>query len=170
MPLNLLKKYNQLLDIAALNESQKAKSLKGIFDRDITNNTNFAFRTKQINPTPAEGQNAMERLFTHLTTVITDKNTNKREFDMSRSIRLHWIRYHIEERKTENMFVFSVKESSGIRTYIYDIDENYVIVLEPMRDLRKNEYALLTAYYESGKDKERSKIMKKFQRRLPNVL
>jgi len=170
MPLNLLKKYNQLLDISAMNDSQRKRSLKNIFDRDITNNFSFAFRTKQINPTPADGQDSMERLFTHLTTVVTNKSTNKREFDMARSIRLHWIKYHIEERKTNNMYIFSIEEPFGIRTYIYDIDEKYVIVLEPMRDLKKNEYALLTAYYENGKDKERNKIMKKYQRRLPHVL
>jgi len=170
MPLNLLKKYNQLLDISAMNEFQRIKSLKGVFDRDITNNSNFVFRTKQIKPTPANGQDSMERLFTHLTTVITDKSSNKREFDRDRSIRLHWIKYHIEESKIDNMYIFSVKEPSGIRTYIYDMDEKYVIVLEPIRDLKKNEYALLTAYYEEGKDKERSKIMKKYQRKLSDVL
>jgi hypothetical protein len=170
MPLNILKKYNQLLDIAAMNEFQRKKSLQGVFDRDIANNPNFRFQTKVINPTPADGQDSMERLFTHLTTVITDKTTKKREFDMARSVRLHWIKYHIEENKKDNMFVFSVEEPQGIRTYIYDVIEKYVIVLEPMRDLKKNEYALLTAYYENGKDKERSKIMKKYKRKLPTVL
>ena len=170
MPLNLLKKYNDLLDISAMNDFQRKKSLHAIFERDIMLNPNFSFRKKQIKPTPAEGQDAMDRLFTHLTTVITDKNTNKREFDMKRAVRLHWIRFHIEERKTDNMYIFSVEEPYGIRTYIYDTDERYVIVLEPMRDLKKNEYALLTAYYEDGKDKERSKIMKKYKRRLSDVL
>jgi hypothetical protein len=64
----------------------------------------------------------------------------------------------------------SVEEPCGIRTYIYDCNEKYVIVLEPMRDVRKQEYALLTAYHEDGKDKERSKIMKKYKRKLPEVL
>ena len=168
MPLNLLKKYNQLLNISAMNESQRKKSLKGVFDRDITNNHNFAFRTKQINPTPADGQDSMERLFTHLTTVITDKSSNKREFDMARSVRLHWLKYHIEENKKANMFVFSVAEPNGTRTYIYDKDEFYVIILEPMR--KKNEYFLLTAYYLEGKDKARDKMMKKYKRRLPDTL
>jgi hypothetical protein len=45
-----------------------------------------------------------------------------------------------------------------------------VIVLEPMRDLKKNGYALLSAYHEEGKDKERSKILKKYKRRLQDVL
>jgi len=170
MPLNLLKTYNDLLEIASLNEFQRKKSLKGVFDRDITDNPCFSFRTKKINPTPAEGQNSMERLFTHLTTTIVDKSINKREFEMARSVRLHWIRHHIEERKKDKMCIFSVEEPYGIRTYIYDMDENYVIVLEPMRDLMKNEYALLTAYYEEGKDKKRSKIMKKYKRRLSDVL
>jgi len=170
MPLNLLKTYNDLLEIASMNEFQRKKSLKGVFDRDIAGNPSFSFRTKKINPTPAEGQNSMERLFTHLTTAIVDKSTNKREFEMARAARLHWIRHHIEERKKNNMCVFSVNEPYGIRTYIYDTDENYVIVLEPMRDLKKNEYALLTAYYEEGKDKQRGKIMKKYKRRLSDVL
>ena len=50
------------------------------------------------------------------------------------------------------------------------MDEKYVIVLEPMRDISKREYALLTAYHEDGKDSERQKIMKKYRRRLPDVL
>jgi hypothetical protein len=168
MPLNLLIKYNGLLDIATMNEFQRKKSLKGVFNRDITNNSNFSFRTKRINPTPANGQDSMERLFTHLTTVITDKITNRREFDKARSVRLHWIRYHIEENKKDNMFVFSVAEPEGTRTYIYDKDEYYVIVLEPMR--KKEEYYLLTAYRLDGKDKARNKIMKKYEKRLSSVV
>ena len=113
MALNLLKKYSQLLDITAMSEYQRKKSLQGIFDRDITNNPNFKFQTKQINPTPADGQD-------------------------------------------------------GIKTYIYDRDEQYVIVIEPMR--KKNEYYLLTAYYLEGKDKAREKIMKNFKRRLSDVV
>ena len=45
----------------------------------------------------------MERFFRHLTTVITDKATRQREYDPSRSVRLHWVRYHLEERKNDNM-------------------------------------------------------------------
>jgi len=168
MPLNLLKTYPRLLDIAAMNDCQRKKSLKGVFDRDISNNSHFAFRTKQINPTPANGQNSMERLFTHLTTVITNKHTGKREFDITRSVRLHWLKYHIDENKKQNLFVFSVAEPNGNRTYIYDKDEFYVIVLEPMR--KKNEYYLLTAYYLDGKDKMRNKMFKKYKRRLHDVL
>lgn len=168
MPLNLLKKYNQLLGLAAMNEYQRESSLKSIFDRDITNNPNFLFRGKQLNPTPADGQNSIDGLFMHLTTVITDKHTKRRDSDMARSVRLHWIRHHIEENKKDNIFVFSVAEPDGTRTYIYDKDEHYVIVLEPMR--KKDEYYLLTAYYLEGKDKAREKMMKKYKRRLSKVV
>ena len=157
MPYNLLKIYNQLLELSAYTPSQRTISLKRIFDRDISNNTGFSFRNKKINPTPAEGEDTMERLFRHLTTMITDKATNKREFDMSRSVRLHWIKYHIEEKKKD-----------GVRTYIYDQDELYVIVLEPMR--KKDEYFLLTAYHLEGKDKARDKMKRKYERRLKNTL
>lgn len=149
-----------------MNEYQRKKSLRGVFDRDITSNPNFKFQTKQINPTPADGQDSMERLFRHLTTVIIDKTTNRREFDMARSVRLHWIKYHLDENKTDNRLVFSIAEPDGTRTYIYDRDEQYVIVLEPMRN--KNEYYLLTAYYLEGKDKARNKMMKKYRRKLSN--
>jgi hypothetical protein len=168
MPLNLLKKYPDLLDITAMENVQRKKSLRNVFDRDITQNLNFMFRAKQINPTPVDGQDSMERLFMHLTTVITDKSTNKRAFDMARSMRLHWLKYHIDGNKKQNMLIFSVVEPNGKRTYIYDRDEFYVIVLEPLR--KKNEYYLLTAYYLNGKDKARDKILKKYKRKLSIVL
>ena len=168
MPFNLLKKYNDLLDIAAMDENRCKISLRGVFDRDIVQNSDFSFRTKQINPTPADGQDSMERLFTHLTTVVVEKSTNKRKFDKTRSLRIHWIKYHIRENKKDNMLVFSVAEPNGTRTYIYDKDEYYVIVLEPMR--KNNEYYLLTAYYLEGKDKARDKIMKKYKRKLSHIV
>lgn len=168
MPHNLLKVYNQLLDVMAYSPAQRLQSLRNIFNRDIENNSDFSFRKKKLNPTPADGEDMMDRLFRHLTTVITDKATRKREFDLSRSIRLHWIKYHIEEKKKENMFVFSVQEREGVRTYIYDKDEQYVIVLEPMR--KKDEYYLLTAYYLTGKDKARDKMEKKYERRIESIL
>jgi hypothetical protein len=167
MPLNLLKKYNTLLDILGMDERQRTISLCGVFDRDITKNPNFKFQKKQINPTPADGVDNMDRLFIHLTTKIIG-NERKREYDYARSVRLHWIRFHIEERKSDNILVFSVNEPDGIRTYIYDKDEEYVIVLEPLR--KKNEYYLLTAYYVEGKDKARNKMKKKYGRKLSNVL
>ena len=167
MPLNLLKKYNQLLDIQGMGEYQRTISLRGIFNRDITNNPNFKFQAKQISPTPADGVDKMERLFTHLTTKIVG-NERKREYDYPRSVRLHWLRFHIEEQKADNMLVFSVDEPDGIRTYIYDNAEEYVIVLEPLR--KKNEYYLLTAYYIEGKDKAREKMKKKYRRKLNEVV
>ncbi len=168
MPLNLLKVYNSLLELAALSEVQRTNSLKGVFRRDIEVNNNFKFRTKQIKPTTADGEYSMERLFRHLTTCITDKATKHREFEMARSMRLHWIRHHIEGRKQDNLYVFSVDEPRcGIRTYIYDRDENYVIVLEPLRN--GTEYYLITAYYLEGKDTARDKMMRKYKRRLSRI-
>lgn len=165
MPLNLLKIYNQLLEIADMDATKRKQSLMGVFNRDITNNDNFKFRTKQINPTPTDGVIRMETLFTHLTTVIVDKVTRKREFDIQRSCRLHWIRFHIEN---DNILVFSVEEQDSIRTYLYDTTEKYVIILEPLR--KKNEYYLITAYHLEGKDSKRDKIMKKYKRRLEETL
>ena len=168
MPLNLLKRYNQLLELGAFNDHQRKQSLLGIFNRDFTNNPNLRFLQKQVTPTPADGEIKMDTLFTHLTTVIVDQATRKREFELQRSLRLHWVRFHIDGKKPDNMMIFSVKEPEGFRTYIYDKDEKYVVVLEPLRD--RTSYYLLTAYYVTGKDAKRNKFEKKYKRKLNEVL
>lgn len=169
MPLNLLKQYNTHLELGSMNAIQRDNSLKGVFNRDIVNNRSFVFRTKQIHPTPNnDGSVAMDTLFNHLTRKVVDEKTKAREFDNHRSIRLHWIKHHVDERKSNNMLVFSVKEPKGNRTYIYDKDEKYVIVLEPLRV--NDEYYLLTAFPVMGKDAARKKYEKKYKRRLPDIL
>jgi len=167
MPFNLLKKYNQLLELESFTEIEREKSLMGIFNRDIAANKHFVFKSKPIKPTPLDGEIKMSTLFTHLTCEILDKKERKRVFDMHRSKRLHWVRYHIDENKKDDMLIFSVNEPDGIRTYIYDKDENYVIVLEPLRKI--NEYYLLSAYYVRGKDAARKKFEKKYKRRLQEL-
>lgn len=168
MPLNTLKIYNDHLDLASLNEQKRLASLKGVFDKDFTNKQPVYFNQKQLIPCPNDGKIEMDTLFRHLTTVITDRATNKREFEMSRSKRLHWVRYHIDGKKKNNMLLFTVKEPEGHRTYLYDDDEKYVIVLEPK--IKQNVYFLLTAYYLEGKDAQRDKIKKKYKRRIADVL
>jgi len=168
MPLNLVKTYNALLDFGGMNSYQRKNSLLLVFNRDFKDNTPIVYNSKEIFPTPKDGEDSMDRLFKHLTTTIVDKQTRKREYDNDRSARLHWIRFHIDLKKIENVLAFSVKEPSGIRTYIYDIDESYVIILEPLRKVKG--YYLLTAYYLKGKDKKRNKILKKYKRRLKEMV
>lgn len=167
MPLNLLKKYNTLLELGAYNEFQRKQSLQAIFDRDFTNNPNLCFRQKPIQPTTKNGEIPMATLFTHLTTVITDKATRKRTFETDRSMRLHWVRFHIDENKIEDVLHFSVLEPEGIRTYIYDKAEKYVVVLEPLKKV--DAYYLLTAYHLTGKDAKRNKILQKYKRRMNEI-
>jgi len=168
MPLNLIKTYNALLDFGGVNSYQRKNSLQLIFNRDFIDNTPIVYNGKEIFPTPKDGEDSMDRLFIHLTTTITDLKTRKREYDNDRSQRLHWLRFHIDLQKTEKVLAFSVKEPSGIRTYIYDIEELYVIILEPLRKVQA--YYLLTAYYLKGKDRKRNKILKKYKRRLSEMI
>lgn len=165
MPTNLIKKYPELLELGHLPLHKRLVSLRGVFDKDVTNNKFFKFRSKQINPTTQDGEIPLDTLFRHLTTEEVDKKTKKREFEMDRSQRLHWVRYHIEERKTSNVLVFSTDEKRSVRTYIFDTEQNYVIILEPYRS--GNEYYMITAYYLQGRNIE--KMHKKYKRRLPNV-
>ena len=168
MPLNLLKRYNGHLDILGLSEQERNKSLKGIFDRDFSNSQPIHFNGRQVIPCPQDGAIEMETLFRHLTTVKIDYKTGQREYEKERSKRLHWVKHHIDGKKPNNMLFFTVKEPEGLRTYLYDEEEKYVIVFEPK--VNKNIYFLLSAHYIQGKDAQRDKIKKKYRRKLPEVL
>lgn len=61
MPTNLLKIYNQLLELDSLDVHRRIASLKGVFKRDFVDNTYLSFRKKKLHPTPAEGEDTMER-------------------------------------------------------------------------------------------------------------
>lgn len=97
MPLNKLRTYNELLDIASLNPHQRDITLRGIFNRDFVDiGTDYVkFKNKNIYPTPNDGAIPIETLFCHLTKEMTDKVTRTRCFDYHRSIRLHWVKYHL---------------------------------------------------------------------------
>lgn len=175
MPLNLIKVYSDLLELSQLNEQQRKTSLLGVFKKDIEENSTFRFRNKPIRPIKKdEGISAMEVLFHHLTTMDdVDANGVKlvsRSFELARSLRLHWIRYHIEERKQENVEIFSYEDRvngrSVIRTYIYDRDQEYVVILEPFR--KTTDYYLLTAYH-LNQPGGRKQILNKLKKRLPEV-
>lgn len=166
MAFNLLKKYNTLLEIVHMSAIQRTSSLKMVFERDIENNETLGFRGKKINPVKRE-RDSMQLLFQHLTTVTDKEVKTKRIFDLKRSERLHWVRYHVEEKKPAKIKVFSVEDPEGIRTYIFDEEERYVIVLAPYRDGR--EYYLLTAYHLEEKGNVR-KINNKYNRRLKDLL
>ena len=111
MPLNLLKIYPQLLDFGSMTEAQRTASLKKVFKRDIEDVPGLNFRAKIIRPVKGE-EPSMQILFTHLTCEeIVVKNEDgtsykKRDFEIDRSLRLHWVRYQIEERKKDNVVIF----------------------------------------------------------------
>jgi hypothetical protein len=158
---NLLRNYPELLDLIGSDSFSNRRALYPVFERDIVQNPAFEFRGKAIHPTSQEGQIPMETLYSHLTTVMTDKATRKREFESMRSVRLHWVKHHIEEQSPKHIDVFSVMESEGMRTYIYDKKEKYVIVLQPSRYETRNEYYLLTAYNLRGGDGRKIENKKK---------
>ncbi len=170
MDFNKLKNYPELLELAYLTVGQRNESLLNIFKRDIEDNPTFNFRTKIIRPIKKDCQSSMEVLLQHLTTKDDKDDKGKRlgsrSFEMARSQRLHWVKYHIEEHKRNNIEVFSFKDrvngKSVTRTYIYDLEQEYVIILEPQKS--GLDYFLLTAYYlnePGGKSQIENKLKKK---------
>ena len=165
MPTNLTKVYNQMLELDQLSQQERTRSLRRIFDRDFVSHGQNRFKGKPIDPISKDGVEKMEGLFNHLTSEVVDKRIRSREYEPHRSKRLHWIRYHITERNPAKIQVFSCLDKEGVRTYIYDDIELYVIVLEPLRDYKS--YYLLSAYHLRGKDKYR--IRNKMARKLNEV-
>lgn len=174
MSLNLLKKYPQLLELSYLSETQRTESLMRIFKRDIEDNVSFSFRKKQIRPVIKDGQAPMQVLFHHLTTRrdkdVNGGDTKSRSFEMARSQRLHWIKHHTEEAAPVGVEIFSYEDridrKDVIRTYIYDSEQEYVIILEPYRN--GLDYYLITAYYLSEPG-GKTQILKKKKRKLAEV-
>jgi len=170
MPLNLIKAYAELLDLGLYNAHQREASLLAVFKRDIEDNLLLKFQTKQIRPIKKEeGESAMQTLFRHLTTKDDKDEKGKklgtRSFEMARSIRLHWVRFHIDEKKKEEIDIFSYLDRIDgvdvIRTYVYDLLQEYVVILEPQKS--GLDYYLLTAYHlnEPGGKKQIEKKRKK---------
>lgn len=157
MPTNLTKVYNDLLDMLYTSEGENIKSIRGVFDRDFGPGKQVRFRSAYVYPTTADGQDTMDRLFRHLTTCVVNESTKARKFESDRSIRIHWIKHHLEKGE-DPILVFEVINEK--RVYLLDKDEKYVIVLEPKS---VDNFYLLTAYrLESSNYK---KIMNKFERR-----
>jgi len=140
MSLNLLKQYNSLLEFLYFKDVENMASFRRVFNKDFVDNE-LIIRGIRVIPTQADGEDTMDRLFRHLTTKITDESTKKREFDSDRTIRIHWIRNHIEGKKSDNI-IFTVPNEK--RIYILDKQERYVIIFEPSRN--SQELFLLTAY------------------------
>lgn len=170
MALNLLKKYPDLLDLYCSSLNDNLESVRAVFDRDLVQKKP-SFRKKAIHPTTdTEGKERVDDLFHHLTTKGERDKSEGRYFDGDRTVRMHWVRHHLEEKKKDDMLIFSTCERRNTyRTYIYDKDEKYVIVLEPLRN--RGSYYLLTAYKLQGKDKKRNKIEQKYKNdRLDEVI
>lgn len=161
---NKLKTYNQLLELDDLTPAKRNESLTGVFKRDFVDSSVF-FRGKSVEPTPKNGEDTMSILLRHLTTKTENKDESHREYDRDRSIRIHWIKYHISEKSPAKVEIFSAQDKSGIRTYIFDRDESYVVILEPRRN--GTSYYLITAYYLTGNNCR--KIENKIKKKLPNI-
>jgi hypothetical protein len=159
MPSNLLKTYNELLDLLYPSQNQNIKSIRKVFDRDFVELLQLKLRGIIVLPTTAEGEDTMERLFRHLTTCITNEATKKREFESERSVRIHWIRFHLEEKAPQKILIFKVEDEN--RIYVLDKAERYIVILEPLRN--KNAYFLLTAYHLLPANFKA--IMKKYEKR-----
>ncbi len=160
MATNLLKQYNQLLELLYNNHFDNVQSIKKVFYRDFNIDKPLIFNNKKIQPTTADGEDKIERLFNHLTRKELDNATKKREFDSERAIRIHWIKHHLLNiEKLKNLISFKIIDEN--RVYLLDKTEKYVIILEPLR--QQEAFYLLSAYRLLPSNYQ--KIMKKFEKR-----
>lgn len=180
MPFNLLKRYPELLDIRGMAEADRLRSLRAVFDKDITNNPDFRFRGKKVYPIKTDGEIDMDREFMHVTTERIEVKESGRliirnVFDFDRSERLHWIKPHTESAINDSeIIIFSLwerdkqKRKDVPRTYLYNRTRGYVIVYEPLQR-NGNAYFLLTAFY-LNKNFGVKMMEKKLKNRIEEVL
>ncbi len=178
MAINIIKRYSDFLELNHYSSSQKTASLKTIFDRDIGDNVNFKFKNKIIRPLKKEDVIDVESLFKHLTH-RTDRTKDKKGkviisrsiFDVERSKRLHWISPHLKGKITDEVKIFSsnnrIRGKNVIRTYIYNVTQDYVIILQPQRS--KLDYYFITAYYLEKKYGGPKMINNKYKNKLEEV-
>lgn len=159
MSRNQAKTYNQLLELYNPLPMDNLRSIKMVFSRDFLNPFNIKLRGYNVKPTYSDNQDTLERVFTHLTTVITDQKTRRREFDVLRAVRLHWIKHHLEEKLPEVLKIFTVIDEN--RFYVLDLAEKYVVVLEG--HVKTKDFFLLTAYY--LEDSRFRNLMTKYEKR-----
>lgn len=157
MAANLLKKYNETLDFLYPKEMENQKSFRKVFDRDFIQSGDNKFNGFLVKPRPNDKMDAIEQLYWHLTTKITDEKNKSRSFDNERTIRIHWIRFHLSNDLPENFIYRDLNEN---RIYIIDKNEKYVIILDTSRD--NSAYYLITAYKLGSSSF--TKIMKRFKR------
>lgn len=178
MAINYTKKYNDLLEINHFSVTDRAISLRSIFDRDIADNLNFTFRTKIIRPLKKEDVYDVESLFKHLTHRTSEEKDHRGvvvkkrdDFDFERSKRIHWVLPHIKESLTDEIRLFSsvvrIKNKDVTRTFIHNVSENYLIILEPQRS--GLDYYLITAYYLEKKYGGPNAVKSLYKRRLEVV-
>lgn len=169
MPVNLTVKYPNLLILSYGSLFRNLESVRAVFDRDFEPGS-LCFTKKKIHPIPSDDEFCMDILFKHLTHKISDETTMSRgDFDQERTIRIHWIKPHLEQKTNCELMIFSTREKHRtFRTYIYNKKENYVIVLNPLRC--GDAYYLCSAYKLEGKDSMRNKIVSKYKYRLDEVL
>lgn len=177
MALNLIKKYDSYLEINHLTQNQRSLSLRGVFDRDISDNEKFHFNGKVIRPLKREDTIDVESLFSHLTHKTEDiideagVKVKKRDvFDFERSKRLHWIWPHLNN-KIGGIEIFSanvrIRGKDVIRTFIFNRIKDYIIILEPQRS--GLDYYLITAYYLEKSYGGAKPIKKMLKRKLDQV-
>lgn len=160
MAFNLNKKYPELLEINHYrSEYDRDYILRKIFDRDIQENDKLIYNSKQIHPIKdTDGISSLEVLFDHLTRKKTEevgsdgrKLASRIVFEPERSMRIHWIKTHLDDKFKDKIVVFSIierdkkKREDITKTYIYNKAMKYVVVLECQRS--NIDYYLLTAYY-----------------------
>lgn len=78
MATNLLREYNQVLELLYRSEYKNIRSIKDVFYRDFNVENPLIFNAKIIQPTPADGEDKVEILFNHLTRKELDSVTKKK--------------------------------------------------------------------------------------------
>lgn len=133
------------------------------FEQDIK--SNLLFNGVPIWYDRNKKSSIYEEGFWHLITK-TDYTSNERVPDYERAKRLNWCKPIVENYTDNNVLYWENEEGKGkIRTYIWLEQLDYIIILEKKNMKKGSVMFLITAYYIEG-NSSRSKLRKKYNKRL----
>lgn len=85
--------------------------------------------------------------FNHIVTGLNENTRTPGRYKESRAIRVHWIKYIIENVKNEKIFYFQ----KGTKHYFWAKEYSYIVII---KETKKGDYYLVTAFYIDDKTYE----------------
>ena len=138
--------FSEIIDFSSCcKEEDRIEFLYSIFRNDFIINRCFLADKIYIDPKSHQKKDSKERVFWHIITK-TNPKTKKREFDINRASRIHWIKKIILNCFDKEIKLFYHYESKQkvIRLYLWAYRQDFIVIIQKLGDTSSY---LVTSFY-----------------------